>query len=310
MSRKGIGVGIFLILAGLLTILMQMGIFSWSILMVFANNVELTISLILIVVGINIVLKKYPFVKVLTWLAFFAVMIVYGYYTEGNIEKDNNNINQTFEIEKVNQTNNGELTLEVSALNFILGSTEAHLIDGIVKNTGIEYSVNYKNDSKTADIKVETNDKRFFQNFFKSLLSTGEISIDRKCNLNINSDVIWKLNMKLDAVDSDIDLTDLKVKQLDIDGNAGSFELTLGEREKDTIVEIDADASEIKIFVPIQSGIRVKVDGAVNSTDFKDIDMDKDGSYYLSKNYNDADNKIELNVDINAGKLKIIGIKE
>lgn len=310
MSRKGIGAGMFLIMAGLLAILMQMGVFSWSILMVFVNHVELTISLILIVVGINIVFKKYPFVKVLTWLAFFAVMIVYGYYAEGNIEKDNNDINQTYLIEKDDKTKNGELKLKASALSFIVGSTESNLLDGIVKNTGIEHKVNYKNDNKTADIKFETNDKRVFQNFFKSLLSTGEISIDRKCNLNINSDIIWELNMKLDAVDSDMDFTDLKVKQLDIDGDASSFKLTLGKKYEDTKVGIDADASKVEIFVPLQSGIRVKVEGAVSTTDFKDIDMEKEGLYYLSKNYNEADNKIDLNVEIDAGSLKIVGIKE
>ncbi len=310
MNKKGIGVGIFLIVVGLLVFSMQMGIFSWSVLRVFTNHVELTISLILIVVGINIVLKKYPFVKVVTWLLFFAVMIAYGHYADENIEKNINDNDQIYVIEHNSKTEKGELKIKASALNLIIGSTESNLIDGMVKNLDIEHTVDYKNDNKTVNVKFETNDKKVFQNFFETLLSTGEISVDRKCNLNVNSNIVWNVNMKIDATDSDMDFTDLKVNKLDIDGAAGSFKLILGQKYEDTKVQIDADASKVEIFVPIESGVRVKVDGAASSTNFRDIEMQREGSYYLSKNYKKAQNKIDIDAEMNAGSLKINGIKE
>lgn len=310
MTRKGIGFGIFLIVLGLLVFLMQMGLFSWSVFRVFTNHVELTISLILIVVGINIALKKYPFVKVVTWLLFFAVMIAYGHYADENIEKNINDSNQTYVIEHNSKTDKGELKIKASALNLIIGPTESNLIDGMVKNLDIEHTVDYKNDSKTANVKFETNDKKVFRKFFETLLSTGEISVDRKCYLNINSNIVWNVNMKIDAADSDMDFTDLKVNQLEIDGAAGSFKLTLGQKYENTKVQIDADASKVEIFVPIESGVRVKVDGAANSTNFKDIEMQREGSYYLSKNYKKADSKIDIDAEMNAGSLKINGIKK
>jgi len=55
--------------------------------------------------------------------------------------------------------------------------------------------------------------------------------------------------------------------------------------------------------------LKVKVKGAANSTNFKDIEMERDGGYYISKNYKEAANKIDLNVDIDAGSIKITGIK-
>ena len=116
--------------------------------------------------------------------------------------------------------------------------------------------------------------------------------------------------MKIDATESDMDFTDLKVKNLDIDGAAGSFKLVLGHKYEDTKVQIDADASKVEIFVPIESGVRVKVDGAANSTNFRDIEMQREGSYYLSKNYKNAQNKIDIDVEMSAGSLKINGIKE
>lgn len=310
MTRKGIGFGIFLIVIGLLVFLSQMGILSWSAFRVFTNHVELTISLILIVVGVNIVLKKYPFVKVVTWLLFFAVMIAYGYYADENINKNTNDSDQTYAIEHNTKTEKGELKIKASALNLIIGPTESNLIDGMVKNLDIEHTVAYKKDNKTANVKFEINDKKVFQNFFETLLSKGEISVDRKCNLNINSNIVWNVDMEIDAADSDMDLTDLQVNQLDIDGAAGSIKLTLGQKYEDTKVQIDADVSKVEIFVPIESGVRVKVDGAASSINFTDIEMQREGSYYLSKNYKNAENKIDIDAEMNAGSLKIKGIKE
>ncbi|MEN2774676.1 hypothetical protein [Acetivibrio clariflavus] len=317
MRKKGIGFGIFLIVAGLLIFLIQKGIFSWSIFTVFIDNIELTVSLILIVVGINLLFKKYPFVKALTWLAFFSVMIGYGYYTERNVPKSsteknisvNVNNNQTYVIEHFDTTEKGELKLKASALSLTVGSTESNLIDGTVKDINIQQNIEYKNDKKSVNVKLETNDKKIIANVFQNLLSKGELFIDRKLILNLNSDVVWDLNLKIDAVDSDMDFTDLKIKELDIDGDAGSYKLTLGQEYKETKVKIDADASKVEVFVPANSGLKVKIDGAANSINFKDIEMEKEGKYYISKNYNDAVNKIDLNADIDAGSLKITGIK-
>jgi len=257
MRKKGIGFGILLIAAGLLIFLVQRGIFSWSVFAVFVDNMELTVALILIVVGINLLLKKYSFFKILTWLAFFSVMLGYGYYTERNLEKSSIekniiNNNQTYAIEHVGETEKGELKLKASALSLIVGSTESNLVDGMVKDINIERNVEYKSDNKSVNVKLETDEKKMVGNFFHTLLSTGEISIDRKLNLNLNSDVIWDLDMKIDAVDSVMDFTDLKVKKLDIDGDAGSFKLTLGQEYKETKVKIDADASKVEVFVPVE----------------------------------------------------------
>ncbi|HOQ00159.1 MAG TPA: hypothetical protein PK604_04875 [Acetivibrio clariflavus] len=319
MRKKGIGFGIFLILTGLLMFLIQKGILNWSVFTVFVDNIELTVSLILIVVGINLLFKKYPFVKTLTWLAFFSVMIGYGYYTERNVpnnrtvknvsEKNISVDNQTYVIEHFDTTEKGELNLKASALSLTMGSTESNLIDGTVKDINIKHNIEYKNDKKNVNVKLEADDKKIFVNVFQDLLSKGELFVDRKLILNLNADIVWDLDMKINAVDSVMDFTDLKIKKLDIEGDAGFYKLTLGQEYNETKVKIDADASKVEVFVPVSSGLKVKIDGAANSINFDDLEMEREGKYYISKNYNDAVNKIDLNADIDAGSLKITGIE-
>jgi len=312
MNKKNSGVGILLIMAGLLFFLIQTDILNWSIkdfkwiIMVFTDNVELTISLIFIVIGINVIFKKYSFVKVISWLTFFAVMIAYGYYANKNIDENSKSDYRNYAVEKLSQTEKGQAKIKTSAISFALGSTELNLLDGEVKNTESKYNVEYTDENKTANVKFETDDKMIIHNFLKNLLS-GEPSVDRKCELNINSNVIWDLSFDMDAADSDMDLTNLKVKKMDVDVDASNIKLILGKQYEDTKVEVDADASKVKIYVPIGSGVRAKVDADASSTSFKGIEVKKDGLYYLSENFNEADNKIDLDIDIDAGALEIIG---
>lgn len=309
MGRKGIGFGVFLIAVGIIFFMIQLGVLNESVFMVFFDHIELTIPLILIVVGINMIFSKYPFVKTLTWLAFFVVMIAYGNYTQEAPKKSSDDSsNKTFVVERSAETEKGELKLKASALSLTLGATKTNLIDGETKNVGVEQEINYRNDNNLTVVDIKTNSKNLASNFFKELFSKGEISVDRKLDLNISKDVVWDLNMDLDAIESNIDLSDLKIKNLDIDGDAGSFKLTLGEKYKDTSVNINADAAEVNIFIPKDLGVRVKVKGSANSTDFYDINVDKKGEYYYSENYEEADNKIDLKVKINAGTLEINGI--
>lgn len=309
MGKKGIGFGVFLITVGILFFMIQFGVLSGSAFMVFFNHIELTISLILIVAGINMIFSKYPFVKVLTWLVFFVVMIAYGNYTQEVPEKGSDDgANKTFVVERSAKTEDGELKLKASALNLTFGATETNLIDGEAKNVGIEHEVNYKKDNSMAVVEFKTNSKDIVTKFFKDLFSKGKVSIERKCDLNINKAVVWDLNMDIDAIDSNIDLSDLMVKSLDIDGDAGSYKITLGEKYKGTKVNIDADAAEVNLFIPTDLGVRIKVKGGASSTDFNDISVEKKGEYYYSKNYDEADNKIDLNVEMDAGSLEINGI--
>ncbi|OPZ89813.1 MAG: hypothetical protein BWY74_02568 [Firmicutes bacterium ADurb.Bin419] len=310
MGKKGIGFGVLLIAIGVLAFLIQFGFLNSSVFTVFLNNIELTISLILIVTGINIIYRKYYFVKILTWMAFFIVMIIYGNYFESNTSKTSDNISKPFVIEQFEETGDGELKLEASAMKLTIGSTEENLIVGKAENIDVKHKVNYKDGKKTAIVEINTDSKVAIGSFFQSLFSTGKIAINRKCILNINKEIIWDMNMNLDAINSDLDLSQLKVKSIDIDGDAGNFKLKLGQKYDKTKVNIDADAAKVQVFVPVNSGVKVKFDGDASSTDFNDLKLERQGEYYVSKNYNQMDTKIELDVNMDAGRFEIETIEE
>lgn len=310
MVRKGVGLGVLLIAIGVLAFLIQLGILSSSVFTVFFNHIELTISLILIVTGFNIIFRKYHYVKILTWTAFFAVMIIYGNYVERNVPKTSYKSNIPISIEQFEETGEGKLKLEGWALNLTMGSTKENLLDGKVENMNVNHKVDYKDGKKTAIVEVDTGSRLTVGNFFQSLFSTGKLPIDRKCTLNVNKEIIWDMVINIDAANSDLDLSQLKVRTIDINGDAGKFKLKLGQKYDKTKVNIDSDAAKVLVFVPENSGVKVKFDGDASITDFNDLSMEKQGEYYVSKNYNQMDIRIELNVNMDAGKLEIDTVED
>ena len=77
MNKRGIGFGLFLLMAGIVWLLMNMGIITWS---VFAS-LRVLWPLIIIAVGINMMFRNRT-VKALTWLLTAAIVIGYGYFYE------------------------------------------------------------------------------------------------------------------------------------------------------------------------------------------------------------------------------------
>lgn len=306
MTRKGIGFGIFLIFVGALAFLIQLGILKASVFWVFINHIELTIPLILIVTGLNLIFRKYPYVKTLTWTGFFVVMILYGNYVENRAPETVKNISNPIVIEQLEETDKGELKLKASALKLELGSTEEkNLITGKAENLDVKQEVKYKDGNKTAVVNLDMDSKVKAGNILKSIFSTGKFPSDRKSTLNLNRDTVWDINMDLDAINSDLDFSELKVKSIDIDGDAGNFVLKVGQKYELTKVNIDADAARVLVYVPQDSGIKVKFKGDASSTDFNDLNLDKQGDSYVSKNYNKSDSRIEFNIKMDAGKFEI-----
>ena len=132
--------------------------------------------------------------------------------------------------------------------------------------------------------------------------------MERQSEILINDDVVWDIKLDAGALESDMDLSQVKVKSLSLDGGAGSFKVVLGNKYPSTEVEIDTGASEIEFYVPKDSGVKLNIDGLVSSKDFTDIAFEKKGGHYYTPNYDEAVNKIEIKIDMGVGALKIKGV--
>jgi len=70
-------------------------------------------------------------------------------------------------------------------------------------------------------------------------------------------------------------------------------------------VDIEAGVSSIKLEIPDGTGVKIRLDGALISKNLANSGLEKIGDYYYSENYDDAENKIDINVKMGVGNIDL-----
>jgi hypothetical protein len=125
-------------------------------------------------------------------------------------------------------------------------------------------------------------------------------------NICLNGDVPLTLKIDSGASSTTLDLSDLKVVDLDIDTGASSTEVTLPANAGNTHVDIDTGASSLSVHVPIGVAARIQVKSGlaainVDSTRFPRID----GGLYQSADYATAANRADITIDAGVGSIEV-----
>ena len=125
-------------------------------------------------------------------------------------------------------------------------------------------------------------------------------------DIRLNPTVPLSLKIDSGASASTLDLTDLKVVDLDIDTGASSTEVSLPANAGNTRVDIDSGASSLVLHLPsgVAASIRIKSGIAsvnVDSNRFPRLD----GGLYQSADYATAANRADITIDTGVGSVDI-----
>jgi hypothetical protein len=276
-------------------VLANVGVITWAVI----DALLVLWPVALIAVGVNMAFKNNEIVKAITWVLFLAVIISYSYFIEdkkldGNLEMQASSQNVTFE--KKPKTAYGEFNLSLGGLKLALDSNTANLMDAAINDPDVRHSMEYKNDEETAAITFDK--KRYF-----TFGSHG--NKEYECGFHLNNDIVWDMNIKTGAVNGTFDMADMKVSGMDLDVGAGNLKMVLGSKYERTRLKINAGASKLDVVLPESAGVRVKMNGALNKTNFGELNWTKQGDYYQSQNYDDAASRIDMDVNMGVGKLTI-----
>ncbi|MFT6850019.1 MAG: hypothetical protein ACJATA_000825 [Sphingobacteriales bacterium] len=122
-------------------------------------------------------------------------------------------------------------------------------------------------------------------------------------NLKLNKSVVWDLDFDIGAAKADFDLSQFKVKKLNVDAGAANIELRLGNQVPLCEVNLEVGASKLEVWIPRDAGCKIDYDGGLSSKDFKEFNKLGNGDYE-TENYNSSDTKININID--AGIAKVV----
>ena len=124
-------------------------------------------------------------------------------------------------------------------------------------------------------------------------------------DIHINRDI--PLNLKIDsgASASILDLSDLKVTDLDIDTGASSTELTLPASAGNTHVEIDTGASSLKTIVPAGVAASIRIKSGITAINVNSRFQRLDNGLYQSADYSTSANRVDITISAGVGSIDI-----
>ncbi|HEX2947759.1 MAG TPA: hypothetical protein VHT96_17620 [Clostridia bacterium] len=297
--HKGIGFGILLLTVGALWLLGLAHIVTINTFFAFLA----LWPLILVVIGISIMFRNNRFVRAGAWLVLVAVVVCYGYFgtparspfISGSFIVDEkwSGERETVKFEKNPQTENAELQLKFGASKLNIDSSASGLLEADIVKDAVRYSKPSDSD-RTPRLEFE------MRNFNIGMLKDDASMVSR---FSLNKDVVWKIDIQTGAESDDIDLSGLKTEKLELKTGMSEIKLKMGSY--DTDINIDAGASKIDITLPEDTGMRIKLDGGVNSTNIDGSDWTKDGDWHYSPGYNEKSHKITADIHMGVGNLTV-----
>jgi hypothetical protein len=322
MKKSGRGLGIFLLLAGSVFLLHELGAFSyieetynlsfWGIIWSLIASIFNLWPLLLIILGINIifrnrileVLLNLAFVVIIVANAFFGPFYYFGVpwisgitnWESVNEQLFNNQGNYKYSNQLDYNSNmiagNSEINLGACELTIDSSKNEAAKIDSNIK--GISAALGQSNDKLDVYVTEE------------EIFSGMQPNISRNAHIYLGDKIDWAIKITTGASKSILNLADLKVSSLFLELGAGDTEIHMGDQVKKVSMEIDGGVSNIKIYIPTSAAVLINADTGVSSDNFDTLNLVKIGeSQYKSKDYETSGLKFDITISTGVSNIDL-----
>jgi len=294
--------GIILISIGLLFILNNLGIISfswqaiwslWPLILIFWGISILPIKgsikviiLVAVVLGTLLFINRLPNYR--PW--FFGLHHHYGNnYNYWNDEPDEdssgfNSKDQTFTVPIDSLASKGILNLDAAAGNFRIEGETKDFLDFSKKGEIGNYELTTSEIKGGKNISIKLQEGRAHGSFRKN-----------KVDIKLNPKPAWNLILDIGAAELDLDLSNYKIDTAQIESGASSMNIKVGELNPQTVMTFSAGASSINVEVPKNSGCQISSDSFLVSKNFQGFNRIGDHIYQTS-NFASAQHKIFITV--------------
>jgi hypothetical protein len=124
-------------------------------------------------------------------------------------------------------------------------------------------------------------------------------------SFGLNSEIPLALALETGASEARLDLSNLQVTDLRLQTGASSVHVTLPAQAGHTRTRIEAGAASVSIQVPRDVAARVRFQGGLASINVDQNRFPRAGSVYQSRDYDTAQNKVDIEVEAGVGSLDV-----
>ncbi|MFQ6071175.1 MAG: toast rack family protein [Methanosarcinales archaeon] len=291
MKKIGNLIGALILIGiGLIFLLNNFGYLSWDI----WNYLWKLWPLILIAIGLSLLFKN----SKLWFLSYLIPIIIAGmvisFAFQYNFKEPESVLATSTLNQRLEDIAKAEIEIDFGAGNLNIGAGSNNLFDGEFKYNNKKFLPNpvYKTKKGIAKLRLKagSNLRTFHPINEWNLNFTGKIPIDLKVDYGAASAII--------------DMSDLKVDKLDIDGGATNTELIFGIYP--TKADINIGVSKLAIKIPKEVGAKIKLEDSINSVNMDDLEkLDGKEGVYITKNYEDVKNKLDITIDSGVSDINV-----
>ena len=127
----------------------------------------------------------------------------------------------------------------------------------------------------------------------------------RKWTVQLTDQIPITLTVKTGASDCRLDLEHLKVTALHLKSGASSTVVTLPANAGYTEVQGSSGAASVSLRIPEGVAARIQTHGGLSSTSVDQRRFPRLGAYYISPNYETAENRADIRLDMGVGSISI-----
>jgi hypothetical protein len=130
-------------------------------------------------------------------------------------------------------------------------------------------------------------------------------SFRHRWTVRLSDQLPIELTVKSGASDCRMDLTDCQVKKLHVETGASSTQIRLPAHAGHTEVTGSSGAASVTLNVPEGVAARIRTSGGVASINVNRSRFPRQGNVYLSPDYEQAENTLDIQFEIGVGSLQI-----
>ena len=123
--------------------------------------------------------------------------------------------------------------------------------------------------------------------------------------VRLNRSVPLELDFNTGAGESEIDLSDLLVKDLRLQTGASSSNIVLPAHAGSTRVRVEAGAASVRVRVPEGVAARIHVQSGLSGININTNRFQRSGSDYCSPDYDSAENRVDLEFQTGVGSVEV-----
>ena len=283
---------VFLIAVGTVLLLQALGVLSWGLWVTLWRFWPV----LLILLGLSIVLRRAP-----AWIMSAIVLLAlagmvgaaYAIHDSSDEGTYSGSFSQALEgADKARvEVDFGAGTLSLTEL----ANSSENLVEGEFSGAAGEVKTSVRREGDEVTLKLSRDGAGW--SWGVSPKEVWDVGLSQRIPVDLDVDV--------GASDVDLDLSGLLVQKFSLETGAADVDVKFPQAAGETKASIRAGAASLDLVIPEGVAASITIDSGLSSIDVDEARFPKAGDKYESPDFDSAQNKLTLDIDVGAASLKV-----